>query len=187
MYQGDILRDVPLSSVDSDDNVIRVQYPYLVVLSQDCDLQQRDKRQDDAKNSYLNSFLPNILLLPAFSAEQLRDGKHLAEGFDVTQKRLDSDIWKTVVKNNNARYHFLRRDPNRQINDLVIDFKLYLTWPYKSFYSFYQRLYLASINELFREDLAHRFSSYLARVPCPELSSPSKPLNEGHLGLHPEE
>ena len=56
-----------------------------------------------------------------------------------------------------------------QIPDLILDFKHYLTVPFDLLSRFHGTCYLASVSELFREDLSVRFASYLSRVGLPEL------------------
>ena len=68
--QGDILREVKFSFVNSENlEVKEILLPYLIVISQDCDLEQFIKNhkivleESEKKN---NQFLPNVLFLPAY-------------------------------------------------------------------------------------------------------------------------
>lgn len=169
--QGDILRDFKFSIIEEDGKVIEISFPYIVILSQDCDLEQRLKEEiieDKPTYKKCNSYLPNILFIPAFPSENLKTGVHLEEVYFIIQDTKGKDLWKPIKNNNNERYHFLSSYNNFQIPDLVIDFKLYQTIPISTFIKVYNNHYLASVNELFREDLSHRFTHYLSRVALPE-------------------
>jgi hypothetical protein len=144
-----------------------VTLPYAVLLSQDCDIEQ-----DNPDGEYRNQFLPNYLLLPAFLALQLQEGKHLS-AFNLKTERIDSTRWKTLKQNKNDRYHFLDSDGNFQVPELVLDFKAYYTIPRETLRFLYPSCYFATVNELFRESLSQRFANYLARIALPDLSTPT--------------
>lgn len=168
--QGDILRDVAFRLVDDIDNSVKeFKFPYLVVITQDCDLENSKYDLVPPQLPFSNNqFLPNVMFLPAFPAESVREGKHLENLFQVTQNRIDKDLWKPIIKNHNERYHFLNNYIDYQIPELIIDFKTYFTLPTKYFKQIYKINYLATINELFREELSQRFSMYLARIATPK-------------------
>ncbi len=171
--QGDIFRNVDFEVV-TEEKVIENGYPYVVVISQDCDLQFGVTKED---NSELNGelrlshqFLPNILFLPAFLAEHVRSGEHLEDLYGIKQEHINSTDWKLIKQNRNERYHYLPSYLDFQIPELAIDFKHYFSLPTES--SIVRQLnnsYLATVNELFREDLSRRFSNYLSRIPLPEV------------------
>lgn len=165
--QGDILKDFQFPSVNND-KIIEYVFPYIVVISQDCDLENNKTfyENDLDKN---NQFLPNILFLPAFTSESLRDGSHLKDIFSVIQDRINSSRWDLIKQNKNERYQYLSSYSNYQIPDLVIDFKTYFTLNINHFLMQYKKKYIASINELFRENLSQRFSNYLNRIGLPNL------------------
>jgi hypothetical protein len=166
--QGDILRDVSIKIVEDIDNkVIELFFPYIVIVSQDCDLENSKYKVPSETEQFNNQFLPSIIFLPAFPEETVREGKHLEKLFNVVQAKINSDLWKPIKKNHNERYHYLSRFSNLQVPDLIIDFKTYFTAPTKYFSQFYENHYLATVNELFREELSQRFSYYLSRIATP--------------------
>jgi len=173
--QGDILRDTELVFLDDNNKRYNLYYPYIIVLSQDCDLMYgMEGINIDPKSDSLvpmNQYLPNVLLAPAFREEDIKKGKHLIEQFRVEQESLNSDRMKIIRKNKNPRYHYLQGLQSAQIPELIIDFKHYITYPIKYTFDFYTKSYLATVNELFREDLSIRFCSYLARIGLPELGT----------------
>ncbi len=169
--QGDILRDATFQMVDVDNKVFQILYPYVVVLSQDCDLEQFDTGVSSRDESPFqeNQFLPNVLMAPCFIAESVRLGTHLVEAFNVKQDSLNSARWSYIKQNRDQRYHFLAGQLEMQVPDLILDFKHYLTSPFEAFGNIYKSSYLASVSELFREELSLRFCGYLSRIGLPAL------------------
>jgi len=95
--------------------------------------------------------------------------------FGIKQERKHSEVWKQIKQNNVDRYHFLSEDKDLQVPDLLIDFKTYYAVGIEWVLAKYQSCYLATINELFREDLSRRFSNYLSRIGLPDLMEGAKP------------
>lgn len=173
--QGDILRD--FSIVDS---VIQLpghpietfeeskrDHPYLVVLTQDCDLEQDQNNRADATSKNQDKYLHTVLLCPAYPAELVRLGKHL-ESIGLRMSEFQPWRWDQLKKNNIYRYHYLLPYAVHQVPELVMDFKHYITVPRDVLYKTdVEGHYLATINELFREALSTRFAYYLSRVALP--------------------
>ena len=168
--QGDILRDLKIQLVDSNNKVQLFSFPYLIILSQDCDLEQYFiKLQTSNDDESCNQFIPNIITLLSFPADQARNGNHLSELYTIKQQRINTDLWKIVKQNKNERYHFLPSYQPLQVPELLIDFKNYLTIPFEQIFECYKDHYLATVNELFREDLSQRFCNYLSRIGLPSI------------------
>jgi hypothetical protein len=142
--------------------------PYLVVLSQECDLENDfDSRPPKKESKHPHDkFLQSILVCPAYPAEKLRKGTHL-ESLELTMQHLNSKKWNDVKNNDAPRYHFLSNDDNLQIPNLVLDFKHYYTIPREILYQKKDEHYLATINLIFRENLSQRFAFYLSRIGLP--------------------
>lgn len=178
--QGDVLRDVTIvewaAEVEDapDDERFQIMdrvLPYLVVLSQDCDLEQDHKNRADKKSASHDKFLQSILVCPAYREAGFRAGSHLEE-LGLTMMRINSDKFKRIRGNQEYRYHYL--PPNRalQVPELIIDFKHYFTGPRDLIYDEYRKKhYLATLEVLFREDLSCRFAQYLSRIGLPELTT----------------
>ncbi len=181
IVQGDILIDLTffewrgfLDEAFEEPNLKRRKLSYLVILSQDCDLERDFENRNDVDRENDDKFLQSILVCPAYNAQRVKEGTHLAE-LDLTMQRFDSDTsWGKVKINNDPRYHYLKKDGNYRIPNLVVDFKHYHTIRRDVLYELYQTHYLASLNELFREELSHRFSFYLSRVGLPDFKSSGK-------------
>ena len=172
--QGDILRDVKFVIIGENETEIELNYQYIVVLSQDCDLEQGNilitgNLDCEGTCKLFNQFLHCILFVPAFPEEIIRSGKHLESLFKIKAQRLNTTLWTPIKKNQNPRYHFLPSDTEHQIPDLVLDFKAYYTMSYKYFLSKHKACYLATVNELFREHLSQRFANYLNRIGLPKV------------------
>lgn len=171
LHQGDIFRDISHNVIDTNGAVFSISIPYAVILTQDCDLDQgRDYLGDlPVEPVESNQFIANLIMVPMFPAEHLREGTHLEDLYLVTQKRINSDRWKHVCNNNNLRYHFFKGDITFQLPDLAIDFKHYFTVQARMLVNLYENHYLASINEIFREHLSQRFCNYLSRIALPDV------------------
>ena len=162
LCQGDILKDIPFQYVE-ESTVYQQTIYYGVVINQECDLEhdytKREKNQD--KN------LPNILVLPAYLASKLKEGTHIE---NATCEKWSSDEWKKIKKNNVLRFHFINPSEEFQVQELVIDFKHVYTIKREIIYSHMETLYVASMAELYRENLTQRYCSFLGRVGLPEIS-----------------
>ncbi|MDR3222246.1 MAG: hypothetical protein LBT66_00730 [Methanobrevibacter sp.] len=177
----------------------RITLPYSVVLSQDCDIEQNytsrleinnvnNVKDENKLRSIFDKLIPSILLCVGFPAEQVRQGIHLTESEQVRQGihlteyndkfnilmdnkgKENKSKWKNILKNETPRYHYLKGNTDLQIPDLVLDFKRYYTIPNTYFYNQFEKCYLASLSELFREDLSNRFAYFLSRIGLPEFN-----------------
>lgn len=167
--QGDILRDFEykqwLLEKDGKGKIEKLTIPYLVILTQDCDLEQDYYNHSDGEEKQ-DKFLTSILVCPAYTAESLRSGTHLEE-LGLVRESYNSDRWSPIKTNQNSRYHHLFPEPALQIPELVLDFKLYYTIPRDIVYQQFKKTYLGTINELFREEVSLRFTNYLSRIGLP--------------------
>ena len=180
--QGDIFRDWKYDyqiylNEDNRLTIDKIDLPYIIVLSQDCDLKEDvDNRQAFKKISNDNSeqehdkYLQSILICPAYLAEQFRQGKHLAN-LNLRMQYMNKERWNSIKTKQKPRYHYLEGDIDLQVPNLVIDFKHYFTIPRDQLYNATEDHYLATVNELFRESLSQRFAYYLSRIGLPELTS----------------
>lgn len=176
--QGDILVNVEFieSVKDYGENIEinKILFPYVAVLSQDCDLEQ-DSRTQESVASKINEdkFLLSVLVAPLYNYEHFREGTHLRELKRQTQ-RINSDYGRYVKENRDARYHFLHFPDNIDIVDSVIDFKHYFGVSVLSLVEYKKNNYICTIKELYREQVSQRFANYLARIglPNPEMNTP---------------
>jgi hypothetical protein len=172
--QGDILRDLEVVEwarvIDADTKQLDVKkrrLPYAVMLSQECDLYQDMQNRSNLTKPTQDKYLHSVLLGPAYTAQSVREGKHL-EMLGVTCEPLNSTRWNAIKQNNNDRYHFLPAFDLFQIPDIVLDFKHFLTAPRGILLDFKPTIYVASLGQLFRDHLSQRFANFLARVALPD-------------------
>ena len=166
--QGDVFKDLSYQYITNGNEISTTQYPFWVVVSQDCDL-EHDYNTDIGKEGYNtdDKRLQTILLVPAFVAEQLRAGTHMAIN-DWTMQSFNSGLWSPVKQNNHPRYHYLEKEEGSDLPDLVIDFKRFYTFPREYIYDSLE-LRVSRLNDLYKEAASTRFSNYLCRIALPEL------------------
>jgi hypothetical protein len=178
-HQGDILGEIEVvlwvfkkekEVVSSSMEIRKRRLEYAIILTQECDLEQDVNNRKDCKE-HSDKFIPSILLIPAYPAEKVRTGTHF-EGSKM--QSFHSKMWSLVKQNQDYRYHYLTEFPDFQVPYLVADFKHYFTIPRDVLYESYMnnQHYVASLAELFRENLSVRFAQYLARIGLPELIIP---------------
>lgn len=177
IWQGDILRDIEyigwITENPEEEKLqrpIKIHLPYIVVLTQDCDLKQDYNSKQDNNRKDEDKFLLSILVCPAYTATSVKEGTHLKD-YGLDRQHISRNQFEEVKKNHIYRYHYLESETDLQIPELVIDFKQYYTIPRDGLYEFYKKKYLATINYLFRESLSKRFAYYLSRIGLPTIKS----------------
>ncbi len=172
--QGDILRDLNVmegAAVTSDAAqeiaIVTRSLPYAVVLSQECDLHQDQQNRTNQRQITQDKYLHSVLLGPAYPAETFKIGQHL-KLLDVVCQTWGGDKWKSLQQNNVDRFHFLPAAGPLQVPDMVIDFKHFLTAPRVTLVSLKPDTYVASLGQLFRENLSQRFANFLSRIALPD-------------------
>jgi len=174
LCQGDILEDFRYPErviiVGKKIRVKQRYLPYLVILTQDCDLEQ-DYKSRTVPRKTQDAYLQTILVCPAYQGEKLRNGDHL-EDLDLKMEYQNSTKWNDIKDDKNPRYQYLPEFINEevQVPELTIDFKHYYCIPRDLIYENLQKHYLASINELFRESLSLRFAQFISRIGLPEIN-----------------
>jgi len=181
IHQGDILRDLTLLEVSRKPRgeATETSLPYSVVLTQDCDLEQDFLNRGESGSMNHDKYLQTILLCPAYPAKDFRDGQHLV-GLGLRMEKWNSDRFKLIRSQQNERFHFIDRQEDVNVPELVVDFKHYFTQPRDELYLTLQAAYLATISELFRESLSQRFCYYLGRIGLPDIPTllpPGQPPN----------
>ncbi len=174
--QGDIYRDIMFHYSEYNSTKLQIEakkrkIPYLVVLSQDCDLEEDyNCRSEDKKTTQI---IESLLVCPAFQSEKFKEGTYL-KNFDVNRGPIEEKDFDKKYKSNNHQYrfHYLEKGGGDfQIPSLVLDFKWFYTIPRNFFYIVYlDKHYLGTLDELFRESLSVRFANYLSRIGLPVIS-----------------
>ena len=185
LRQGEILTEIFEHSVvlPCDEYSVGMEYPvhskkhpYVIVLTQDCDLNQDylarftdDATFDDPdmekkfRNSGDKYLLSHVLVCVAQSDTEIKHASDMNRG-----------IMKRVQNNQNERFHHLGpwQIPGKKYNelDLYIDFKRIFSLPACSLYdSVYKKpeRRLALVHKLNVLDISHRLSCFLSRVALP--------------------
>jgi hypothetical protein len=175
LCQGDILKNIGFNigevgygSRGNTGDLIVLKYG--VVMSQDCDINsdfrnREEKRVDDETDN--DKYLPTILICPAYVSGEFCAGEHIL-GWKM--KGFNEGEFKKIIKNDQfKRFHYLSSESALSVPELIIDFKHFFTLPVEMLYKNKKKYYLATICEVFREELSQRFAAYLARFGLPEL------------------
>lgn len=173
--QGDIFRNVEMIEyaveVSGIFEISKIVFPLVIVLTQDCDLEQEYKvRWSRGPNNKHDKWLFSVLVAPLYNLDHVFKGEHLSS-LDMEMRVIDSSTTKKHIRNNEIpRYHFitvLETDSNL-IPDSVIDFKHYFSVNGKYLRSLRKEHFVCRLAPLFKEDVSQRFSHYLARIGLPE-------------------
>lgn len=175
--QCDIFRDVEYVeyAIENEDTieVSKIHFPYAIVLTQACDLQQdHDAKQrliEEGKGNQ-DKFLISAIVAPIYNFEDFLQGEHLKQlGMKmVAFPGRSKSPTKNVVDNENKRYHYLRFDERIPIVESIIDFKHYFTVSVNYLTNIYKTHYVCSVDSLYRELILQRFSNFLSRIGLPE-------------------
>ena len=166
--QGDILKDISFFIGTGEDlHLLEINLKYAIVISQECDLEHDYNTR--AMESQLNQdkFLPNVLVLPAYLSDNFRQGKHRGEDIKGEEWK-STEKWNVIQRNNNPRFHTIKESQEFQIPNLVLDFKHLYSIDREEIYRKKEKIYLASICELYRELISQRYSNYLGRIGLPD-------------------
>lgn len=179
--QGDVLRDVEhveyVVERGGSVEISRILFPLVIVLTQDCDLEQESKVRY-ARLRYLETrhdkWLLATLVAPLYNAEHVFLGEHLSDlGMKMEPINKAKTPGKTLIQNERPRYHYLSFPSGVPIVPSVIDFKHYFSVNGKYLRKIRPKQYICTVGELFREDVAQRFAGFLSRIGLPEAGGPA--------------
>lgn len=171
--QGDIYKDVECIEYAIERagvfEVSRIFFPNVIVLTQDCDLEQEYAQRWARKRRKENQdkWLISILVAPLYNAEHLFQGSHLSE-LELGMREIQGSEQNRIKTNQIARYHYLEFPDNVSLVPMVIDFKHYF-----SVNSYYLKVnkktnFVCSVSPIYREDVSLRFANFLARIGLPK-------------------
>lgn len=145
------------------------EFPHVVVLTQDCDLEQvtaaRQKNLTEDMLTVNDKHLIPVIAAPLYNSELLFSGKHLND-IGIKTQIINSKSKNPIQNNQNPRYHYLEFPEEVPIPNSVIDFKHYFT---VSLQLLEERISdrICGIDPLYRELVSQRFAGYLARIGLP--------------------
>jgi hypothetical protein len=148
------------------------KYTWLVVMNQECDLQQdRLARAGHPVRQGGNPVrkdkcLRTILLCPAFPEDHVLAGIYIegATSYNSAEKR-------TLLDDRHERYHRLPPEPPLLEEGLLLDFKLIVaTSPeyLEKWMMNHPGSQVAALNPPYRDRLIQRFVNYFGRIPEPD-------------------
>lgn len=177
LLQCEVLSDVVEFAADADGpgagvDVHRIVHPYAILLTQDCDLDRDwEVRRSGAETHH--RLLRNLLLCEVTTAEELRTGE---KGGNADMPPVNSSLWNSIRQNKDERFHFLEAAPpnldaaRRGVEELVVHFLRVFTVPTGRLYRAIDAAHTARRARLrspYLEHLAHRFTTYWARIALP--------------------
>jgi hypothetical protein len=170
LRQGDILRNIDFPAYrrieDNRAELSILRFPRAVVLSQDCDI-----ASDLLSIPKGDIRLVSVLMAPLYEMSDAAEGNHLKDlGMHHEGLRgKNSGSGQDLRNNANPRYHCLPLSQAGIEPDLIADFKHYfaVSCDYLRAVRAMEDTLVASLNELYREDLCQRFAAYLTRIGLP--------------------
>lgn len=182
--QGDILGDVEhIDSVKRAGDFIEISktiFPRVVVLSQDCDLEQYFRSLlPEGSNANHDKHLVSVLVAPLYNAEHVFIGEHLSDlGLKMQIINKAKTPGKSLMNNETPRYHYLEFPKDVQLPPLVIDFKHYFSVNVEYLKKIKPKKFICQVGELFREDISQRFAAFLCRIGLPDPPKPKQVPNQ---------
>jgi hypothetical protein len=173
--QGDIIKDVEFIeyAVEKEGHIeiSKIVFPLVIVLTQDCDLEQDFNNRADVTCTNQDKYLISAIVAPIYNLEHIYRGEHLS-GLGLKMQTINSNDKKTENKNlksnHNPRYHFLNflKVP---IVDSVIDFKHYFTVNIRYLDKVKETNFICKVSPLYRESISQRFAYFLSRIGLPDI------------------
>ncbi len=172
--QGDIYRDVEFVEYVAEKKgiieVSKIVFPFVIVLTQDCDLEQDFKiRYEKIPAQTQDKLILSVLVAPIYNVEHVFSGEHLSQ-LTIQMRSIPRSHTegKYLVSNQLPRYHYLDFPSELQIAPSVIDFKHYFSVNVEYLKRKKNDL-VCRVSPLYREDISQRFASFLSRIGLPEV------------------
>lgn len=171
--QGDVFRDVECIEYVSERRgiveVSKIVFPLVVVLTQDCDLEQDFNNRRRERHS---SKLLSVLVVPLYNAEHVFSGEHLSElGLTTEAIKKNRTPGETLMKNERPRYHYIDFPSDIRAVASIADFKHYFSVHTSYLEKIRSKGFVCRLDDLFREDLSQRFAAYLGRIGLPSIGT----------------
>lgn len=168
IFQGDVISNVPyVESITENNGQIEVSiitFPYAIVVSQECDLQQDSNKRPNGFD------LISALLIPLYNYEHVLDGsylEHLGTKMGTISPKPNKTDNKNLRSNETPRYHYIEFPDEVEMVPSVADFKQYFTVSIDSLSKLKDSSYVCTIATPFKERLVQRFTNYLSRIGLP--------------------
>ncbi|MCC6502191.1 MAG: hypothetical protein IT362_03515 [Deltaproteobacteria bacterium] len=172
--QGDIYKNIEHIEYVSEKNGIieisKIEFPLIIVLTQDCDLQQDYRvRWSKKPPSNEDKKLISVIVAPLYNEDHVYNGEHLTElGLRMRTINRSKTEGQFLKNNEIPRYHYLKFPMEISIVNSLIDFKHYFTVNIEYLKKIRRTNYICTLSELYRERTSQRFANYLARIGLPD-------------------
>jgi len=171
--QGDVIREVEFIEFVTEQagtlEISKIIFPLVVVLTQDCDLEQDFRFRNEGQAGSHDKYLFSVLVAPVYNLDHMCAGEHLSELNMSMQSISRKKTPGSFLRNNEwPRYHFIEFPESTRLPPSVVDFKHYFSLNVQYARTAKQTRFACSLAPLFRDDLSHRFASYLSRIGLPE-------------------
>jgi hypothetical protein len=173
--QGDVYKNVEyiefVKERAGDIEISRIEFPLVIVLTQDCDLERdfefrygRKKPKPTTQDKYLLS----VLVAPLYNAEHVYLGEHLDQ-LNIKMEPINKikSPGENLRKNERPRYHYLEFPSEVPIVPSVIDFKHYFSVNVEYLRKIQKENFVCGVSPLYREDISLRFANFLSRIGLP--------------------
>ena len=174
LRQGEILTEFEqpvVISLGEQPKIDIVSHPYVIVLTQDCDLAWDFKARETSSSDDTERTIPAIAFCQVTTAQALR-----YRDADKSTKEINKKVWELIRTNRAERYHFLEKVESQSdslgqgLPELGADFKKCFSVETDLVYShldpkLQRRCYLLAP---YLQHLSTRFHNYHSRVALPE-------------------
>lgn len=180
LEQGDIYSNIDyIESIDTIGNDIlikKIVFPYIVVLSQDCDLKQASAYyRDTERPGDQDKKLLSVIVAPLYNEDLFLKGEHLADAsisykmqiFTKMKKNKYTTHYSNLIDNNTPRYHYLSFRDKAIMPPSIIDFKHFFCVDISYLNSCRREKFICKIKALYRESITQRYSHFLSRIGLP--------------------
>jgi len=169
--QGDVIQDVDcietVIEIEGIIEVSKITFPLVIVLTQDCDLEQDHLLRFEQKDTQ-DKRLISVLVAPLYNAEHVFAGEHLSElGINSQLIKKGKTPGNFLMTNQNPRCHYVEFPKQVNIVPSVIDFKHYFSVHVSYLQELKKGNFICTVSELYREDISQRFASFLSRIGLP--------------------
>lgn len=145
--------------------VLPIHHPFVIILSQDCDLELDYMARTQSSPVGEDKLLPSVLFCEMTTAESL-----------AGRNNMNSTIWQKIRQNKDERYQFLEKVPAEQdaihkgLPELGIDFKRYFTVPTAEVYARLQSQTKrrSIMYSPYLEHVSTRFCYFQMRIALPQ-------------------
>jgi hypothetical protein len=172
--QGDIYKDIEYIEYavekSGDIEISKISFPYVVVLTQDCDLKRDFKfRYGRPRPNNQDKFLLSVLVAPLYNIEHFFLGEQLSTlGINMQKIKRNKSPASRIKSNRDVRYHYLEFPQDIPIVSSVIDFKHYFSVNIEYLKKQNKNNFVCRIPPMHREKLSQRYANFLARIGLPE-------------------